>query len=276
MKKISLVPLIALSLLVFVACGAPTPGTQTVSGTAALETFPTPPNSVRAVSSSVVIEVPLLADGAFSLDLPTGQKYKIEFTGASSPSSLVMPRNTGTVDSVFLVRASSAPFDLGTVRYIGDPSSATFHFTTRAADTSGDSDTDQYECEDGVDPNTGEVCVDDNDEQGAGECASETDSDTDQTECEDGIDPVTGLECDGGPAANKQDGNEGNAEEDSGAEKVSDAAVADHNLPPSVGCPGDADNDNHECENGIDPATGLECDGGPTANTQDNDGSEGD
>jgi len=279
MKKIVLVPLLALSFIIVAACGAPGTGIQVVSGVAALQTFPTPPTSVRAVSSGkVVAEAQLSADGSFSLNLPTGHKYSIEFAAGAVPPVLVMPRTSGQVDAMFFIRGSAAPFSLGTVRYIGDPGAAAYHYTARSTDASADGDADQNECEDGVDPNSGAVCVDDNDEQGAGECggeeaAAESDTDTDQSECQDGIDPATGLECDGGPAANAQDGDQEKA--DSEAESPSEAALADHNLPASVGCP-DQDNDNHECEDGIDPATGLECDGGPAANSQDGDGTEGD
>ncbi len=280
MKKIIVVSLLAVSLIVVAACGAPGTGVQVFSGVAALQTFPDPPTAVRAVSSGKLIsETPIAADGSFSLSLQPGLKYRIEFTGGAVSPVLVMPRSSGRVDTLISVRGSTAPFNLGTVRYIGDPSTAAFHYTTRSAGDSADGDAVQNECENGVDPNTGAVCVDDNDEQGAGECGAEedaagSDADTDQVECQDGIDPATGLECDGGPAANSQDSEGEKAQEDAESESTSEAAVADHNPPATVGCP-DQDNDNHECENGIDPATGLECDGGPAANSQDNNGSEG-
>lgn len=63
----------------------------------------------------------------------------------------------------------------------------------------------------------------------------------DNVECEDGLTPE-GLECDGGPAANANDGSADDGEE--------------------------ADGDAVECEDGLTP-DGVECDGGPAANADD-------
>lgn len=76
----------------------------------------------------------------------------------------------------------------------------------------------------------------------------------DGVDCVDGIDAATGEECDGGPSANQDDGDEGNDEGDAEEE--------------------DGDGGDGDCEDGINTATGEECDGGPSANQ--NDGEEGD
>ena len=80
--------------------------------------------------------------------------------------------------------------------------------------------------------------------------ASETEEESDDEEggvdCVDGIDAATGAECDGGPSANQDDGEEGDEEEDAYEEGGVD------------------------CVDGL-TAAGAECDGGPAANT-DNDG----
>ncbi len=75
-------------------------------------------------------------------------------------------------------------------------------------------------------------------------------------DCVDGLDAATGAECDGGPAANAANDlaeadTEGTEAEES---ETSDAAE---------------EVDGVDCENGIDAATGAECDGGPAANPQD-------
>jgi hypothetical protein len=64
----------------------------------------------------------------------------------------------------------------------------------------------------------------------------------------DGIDAATGAECDGGPSANQDDGEENDAEESDDEE----------------------DDGGVDCIDGL-TAAGAECDGGPAAN-QDNDG----
>ena len=126
--------------------------------------------------------------------------------------------------------ARTNPFDLGMVRFVGDPTSRAY----QQRPAGGVATADQA-CEDGVDATTGAVCVDDNDEGGAGTCEGDGGVD-----CQDGIDPATGAECDGGPAANPTDGTEVGGGDGDG-ETADDtlpgqAAVADHNLPAAIGC----------------------------------------
>ena len=249
-------------------CSSSPPGEQVVSGRAALTSFPTPVSDVQVVrGSQVVTRSAVGSDGSFSLTIPVGTGYELVFAG-SNHVPLVFPRSTGGIDRRFDIRAGGKAFDLGAVRYVGDPSAQTFAFnhvgsTSQALTDPAAADDDNVECEDGIDANTGALCVDDDDEEGAGVCEGSEEADDDNVECEDGIDPATGLECDGGPAANS--GAEDGEVED---EASSEAAVADHNLPAAMGCD-EEDGDNHECEDGIDPATGLECDGGPAANGDD-------
>lgn len=254
-------------LLVAVAC-TPTPETKSpihVTGQAELSGFPSAPTSVRATrGQSVVAESSVAADGSFELTIPAGAGYAIDFLSQADSVRLIFPRQTNTVESRFNV-LGAGDFNLGTVRYIGDPGTQSYLYLTSASAL--ESDTDNVQCEDGIDAVTGAVCVDDEDDETAEMCgdAEEGGEEGDKAaevpgvDCENGIDTATGLECDGGPAANPNDG--GAEEED----VVTAAAVADHNLPAAVGCPGE-DGDDVNCEDGIDPATGLECDGGPAAN----------
>lgn len=261
---------IAFTFAALAACSASSPGEQTIKGQTALSTFPAALTEVQALrGATVVSHAPVASDGTFSLSLAPGNGYQIQFLRADGQVAMVFPRSAGSVDSRFDIRAVEKPFNLGKVRYIGDPATQTYAFntvgSTSSALTSSNADTDDVQCEDGIDPTTGAVCVDDEDDEGAGAC--EEDGDADNVNCEDGIDPATGLECDGGPTANADDGTEDSAEDDGAT--PSEAAVPDHNLPAAMGCAADDDNDNVECEDGIDPATGLECDGGPAANTDD-------
>ena len=84
----------------------------------------------------------------------------------------------------------------------------------------------------------------------------------DGVDCENGIAPATGAECDGGPSANAANDP---AEADSGTESEADETEADE--PESSDAAEEVDG--VDCENGIDAATGAECDGGPSANPQD-------
>jgi hypothetical protein len=78
--------------------------------------------------------------------------------------------------------------------------------------TSAPADTDTVECENGIDP-TGAACADD-DAAEVDEPEAEDPADTDTVECENGIDPTTGLECDGGPAANIDNDDQGAVDHD--------------------------------------------------------------
>jgi len=117
-------------------------------------------------------------------------------------------------------------------------------------------------------------------------------------DCVDGIDAATGAECDGGRAANPQDGAEEGTEAADGVQskiagnpskiatiatmiagRRQSAAGATEQGTDAAGeseDPGDDEAGGVDCENGIDAATGAECDGGPAANPQDgaDDGSE--
>lgn len=211
------------------ACATPTTP-QTISGRVDASTFPSTVTRAQVLrGGQIVTESPIAADGSFILTVPAGSRYLIVFAGPAGQPGLVFPRSAGSLDVSFDVRGGSTPFDLGTVRYVGDPTQQTYAYRSPAA-SDGD-----VECEDGVDPNTGAVCVDDDDDEGAGSGSCES-GDGDDVNCEDGIDPATGAECDGGPAANQDDGTEADAGESAEDEVPGDAAVADHNLPSSIGC----------------------------------------
>ena len=211
------------------ACSSQAPAPQILTGKVAVAGFPATVNAVRVTQAgTALVEAPLAADGSFAVTIPAGKAYRMEFVHAAGQAGLVAPRQSGVIGATFDVRGGRAPFDLGMVRYIGDPRAQSYTYrSTPAADAT---DGDNVQCEDGIDPTTGAVCVDDNSQDGE-VCQA---ADGDNVECEDGIDPNTGAPCDGGPAANATD--------NSGTESD-----------------GVADSDNVECEDGIDPTTGAAC-----------------
>lgn len=213
--------LVSVGMLVGGCSAAPTE--QVVKGTAAVVSFPNGVDTVQAVrAGQVVTSAKLGADGAFSLRIPSGTGYRIEFVKSATPVGLVFPRAAGSVDVHFSVSAGGPAFDLGAVRYVGASSEKAFTFMN--------GNEPDGECEDGIDANTGAVCVDDDEE---GECDPAEEGGVD---CVDGIDSATGQECDGGPEANQDGGDEGDA-------GPTDQAVADHNLPATLGCDGEEDDD---------------------------------
>ncbi|HUT78089.1 MAG TPA: hypothetical protein VM285_10405 [Polyangia bacterium] len=254
----------------------PTEPIQVISGIIAQDTFPSPVTTVRVVSAgNVVTEAAVGSQGGFVFALPVGKNYSIEFASGSHQPGLVFPRKAGGIDATFDIADSQAAFDMGAVRYIGDPSALGFKYVTDYNE--GEGDNDNVECEDGIDLATGLPCVDDDAEDEAcededddddDECEQEgenegenegcdddgdnddddgdnddddgdnDDGDNDDVECEDGVDLATGLPC--------EDDDDGEVEDDDDGDLPSEAAVADKNLPSSLGCGEDDDDD--ECE----------------------------
>jgi len=220
--RLALPALAALGLLMAGTACQSEPGPHVVSGTLALSTFPVPPEFAHASQDQFSVWTRIAPDGTFSLTIPPGKGYRIDFVAASGRPVLVFPRHAGTIEATFDVRGGGTPFDLGNVRYVGDPQGSAYAFLTMSP---GAADPDNVECEDGIDLATGAVCVDDDDEEGAGVC-DEEDGDNVDEQCEDGIDSTTGGPCAGD-----------SGEIDTDVEEVpTDAAVADHNLPPAIGC----------------------------------------
>ena len=252
------------------ACaGSSEPVTRTLAltGTASVATFPFTATSVRATrAGQVVASAPIAADGTFALSIPAATRYRLEVVGTDGTAvKLVYPRVSGAIDASFDV-TGAGQFALGNVRYIGDPRQQSFLYAKKAsAPEASDGD---GECKDGIDTATGAVCVDDDAESSADTCAPEegkegAETDGDNVECENGLD-ANGQACDGGPAANADDGTEAGSEED----VPTDAAVADHNLPGAIGCGDDEADGGVDCQDGLDPS-GQPCDGGPDANKND-------
>ena len=139
---------------------------------------------------------------------------------------LVFPRAAAPLGWTFDVRGGGAGFDVGTVRYLGDPVGRSYTFVTRqkqtvSADAAAPGDDD---CEDGKSIKTGATCVDDDDDDDKGKEACDDDDEKDDDDCVGGVTPKTGAPCTPAPAP--------------GA-----AAVADHNLPPVMGTCADDDDD---------------------------------
>jgi hypothetical protein len=231
MKSTLYAGLSGLATLLAVGCAQP----QVISGQAEQLTFPAKVVRVQATNhrGKLVSEATVAADGTFSLSVPRGKGYHLDFISETG-ATLVFPRAQGTlvqVQSTFDVRQGGATFDLGKVRFIGDPLAAQYTFFSASTNAS------DGECEDGIDAVTGAVCVDN--EEADGEACDGEEND-DGVDCVDGIDSATGAECDGGPSANQDDGEA----DDDVIPAV--AAVADHNLPASFQDCGDGDGEEND------------------------------
>src|SRR5438046_8527139 len=119
----------AAALAMVPGCGEPAP--QVVTGTVALATFPDglTPTTVEAVRRGrAAATAPVAADGGFRLSLRRGHTYRVRFAGSAGDTPLVMPLQDGTVRDTVNVRRAERPFDVGTVRRLGDMRARTFVF----------------------------------------------------------------------------------------------------------------------------------------------------
>ena len=225
--------------LLAAACQSQPSSTLPVTGTVSQASFVSPVTSVKAHRSGAKdVTGSVGQDGRFALNLPPGNGYRIDFLSGPSQSRLILPRKVGQLDFSFNVVGGGKTFDLGTVRYVGDPKAQTFSFTQSALTTTAPeastepatkSDGDS-ECENGRDEKTGALCVDDEDEEGqdGGQCKGDHKGKGDHDDGE--------LETD--------------AEVESADVEVADAnvggAMAEHNLPASVGSCDDNDDDDDD------------------------------
>jgi hypothetical protein len=222
-------------LVLAAACQSAPSSTLPVTGTVSQASFSAPVTGVKAHRSGAKdITGTVGQDGRFALNLPPGQGYRIDFLSGSAQSRLILPRKVGQLDFTFNVVGGGKTFDLGTVRYVGDPKGQTFSFTqsaltatapetaTEPATPEANSEGDN-ECEDGHDAKTGALCVDDEDEEGqaGGQCKGEQ-KDEGQTE-----------KADESADVEVPDANVG-------------GAVAEHNLPASVGSCDDDENEDED------------------------------
>jgi hypothetical protein len=202
------------------------------------------PTFVQA-SSRRLYEAPI-ENGEFRLEVLGQESYRfVVVRGDGSSVPLLFPRAGGATNEELAVSGGTS-FDFGYLRYVAPFQSAMVQVSTRSSKT-GELETDgEYECEDGIDPNTGAACVeenddaesceDDDDEEGEHEDGDEADDegDDDDIECEDGVDARTGLACED--------------EDDDHVESREEAALPDHVPPSGVGNCGDDDNVEQEGE----------------------------
>ncbi len=197
--------------------GAAAAGPSTVSGTAALSTFPTAPTSITARDESGRLTVAKLAtDGSFSMVLDKGHTYKLQadLTGRSVP--LVFPRQSGKLDLSFSLKTDGASLRLGHVHYLSRGPATGFQVSMNAGQ-SGSQSGDQ--CTDCVDDNQQVSC-------GGGDGADGTES-SGGSEANGGSESSTGAESNGGGTSDSAEQADANAE----------MAVGDQNAPEQVdGC----------------------------------------
>jgi hypothetical protein len=233
---VRLLPHVMPLLLLLGACTSPD-APQTITGKVALSTFPARPTGIQAVrAGKVVAQTSLATDGSFRMDLPAHAAYHLELVTPGSRPVLVFPRRkTGKVETGFWVGVGKRPYGMGTVRLVGDPTVQTFRFNQAVAPEPVDpmepgdppKPPGAPECEDGIDPTTKAVCVND-----------EGDGDKNQ----DGLDQAVTATATAEAVCGVDEPNGDNSAE-AAAQAVEEnvttdnAVVADFNVPPVLGCP---------------------------------------
>jgi hypothetical protein len=197
------------------------------------------PTSIRA-SSGKSYEA-AIANGEFRLEVLGRESYRFTVVrGDGSSVPLLFPRAGGATNE-WLAVSGGTTFDFGYLRYIAPFQATTVEVSTRSSTSGGLGTEGEHECEDGIDPNTGASCVEENDEAEScegddeeGEHEDEDERDEDDIECENGVDARTGLACED--------------EDDDHVESSEEAALPDHVPPSGVGSCDDDDNVEQEGE----------------------------
>jgi hypothetical protein len=203
-------------------CGqSPSKTTSTISGTAALGTFPSAPLSALATDEGGrAVSAPIASDGRFSLTLAKGHTYRMSFAAANDVP-IVLPRSTGKLKIAFHLSTGGAHADLGSVRYFANAPAGGFHIsTTPATPPSSSAPGSDTECVDGVVAGTALPCVDDD---GKVECDDGSEVDDGDGECIDGKDAKTGVACTDPPESGDE------------LDPTSAMAIPEKNVPEDVG-----------------------------------------
>ncbi len=163
-RFLSILPALA---VLFSACSE---SQQPLTGTVAQETFSSPITTVLASrADGTSLDAAVAADGSFTLNLPKGTGYRLDFANASGNTTLVFPRSAGGTQWRFDVASAGSAFDMGRVRQVGDPRDLRVSFAhakVKKDGNAGAQDGDrEVECLNGQDPVTGAVCVEDADDQ---------------------------------------------------------------------------------------------------------------
>jgi hypothetical protein len=186
------------------------------------ETFPSPVQSVSIVSDKGTSTVPVDAAGRFKLVLLQGHEYRFLLSDGATASEPIVARGSLTrLDTTVRVKSGGAAVDLGSITYWGT-TSRSMHSIVAAPSISTTL--------------ASMVCEEEDD-----------DDDGDNHECADGIDP-NGAACDGGPAANQDDGAENDiAVEATDVKSGEPMALPQYNLPAEIGC-ADEEDDGEEAD----------------------------
>jgi len=227
-----------LPLLPAAGCSPSPPTSSTLLGRVAQETFGAPAAALVATAQDGARQrVALASDGSFELVLDKGKRYRLAVETPDGAVPVVFGGQHGLYLTSLDVPSGGATADLGALRYWANQPVRAQSIDLGAT----------HQCVDGLFEGSGEPCIG---EQASQVCADEDEGeqDGDQHECEDGLDPQ-GHACDGGPAANLDDGAEdGQAGEgDDQTEQVEGAVVVPEHGLGSLGCD-DQDGDDNEDE----------------------------
>jgi hypothetical protein len=203
-----------------VGCASHTVSESRAKGTLAMTSFSSAPQAVVATSGrGVESRATLSAAGAFSLNLPKGDKYSLSVDVEGRRVPLAMARRSGRFDRTFKVSSDGVAIDLGAVRYRAAGAATLVivsQSATGACDPNGSGD---YEC-----VQDGEQSSCDDGQQGNSDNGADG-------ECVDGKDTKTNAACSdpGGDDAETADAN-------------AEMAVPERSAPTDAsGCGGDGE-----------------------------------
>ena len=218
------------------ACSGTGPTASQVKGTVVHETFAAPvTEAVATAASGKVTRFEVADNGTFELLLDEGTSYRVQLVAGDTEVPLAFGGDSGMYATSLPVSGGGAVAYLGLVRGY-DPGIRRVTITPPTEPAPA--------CTDGIYEGGSSPCIG---EPAAVVCFAGDDEDSDSDsedgdegdhQCEDGIDP-NGNSCDGGPAANLDDGE---------LEQVEGAVALPQYGLETLACDGEGEDDGEEDE----------------------------
>lgn len=204
-RSLSLPMTAALTGALLASCSAG-PTASTLTGTVQQASFASPVTKITVRAGTTTRTVPVNAAGRFSVSLDKGASYQLLIAQPGGDVPIILRRGAGRLDTTVTVKAGGATVALGNVTYWKNAVATPPAAVQVAAQVCSDGDDGEENDDSGVD-------------------------------CVDGIDSATGQACDGGPAANQNDGEQTDSEvEDTDCDATDAMGLPENDMPDSVGC----------------------------------------
>lgn len=257
----------ALALLMLGGCGQPAPTTSTLTGSIAQQSFAVPVKAITVTSDQgKTTKAAVGANGEFSISLEKGATYRLFLGDDGKSTPVILNSAQGQLVTTAHVRSGGANVNIGSVRFWQGDASAPASVPPLDPSTSSNvvpttPPTVTPQCVNGLVEGSTKPCAtdtaaascadaeegDDGEHAGDGDGEHADDSAATGGECVDGTNSVTHQPCDGGPAANQDDGESADGPDQASlADPTQAMGIPEHNVATDLGCDEEDDGDDEE------------------------------